>query len=383
MIISGAIIPVGVKNKNGWGILDSEIQNVINTLKGKPITVCSRNGGAHECDFDPKAEIGNVKDVWYDPFAKKIRAMAAVTDSVAQRKIAEGTWKPNWSVRLAAKDKDGWAENAMGKNITIVPEGAWPDANFDVLAAKDDGYEINLLASFSVENAPAPSEPSNPNTHTVIGTIEYVSHNDINTAISNTSGNFTSSTWPVDNSISPDKSTTDKDDKSLIGGNKMVEEIKKEKEIDPEVVAALQAKDDVIADLQKKLEEKVAAPVEDKQDAEIVSDDDKIASKAKEIADQQIAAYKAGLEREIAINEYVAAAKAHGVEAKTEMFEGLNAQQIGVFTAGMKSIKAPEKEDDKLAGLKYPTSTPEETGSLSVGIPKIGANGEVTWITSV
>jgi hypothetical protein len=369
MIISGAIIPVGVKNKNGWGILDSEIQNVVATLKGKSLTVCPRSGDAHACDFDPKAEIGKMSDVWYDPFAKKIKAMAEITDSVAQRKINEGTWKPNWSVRLAAKENvDGWAKGVEGKNVTVVPEGAWPDANFNVLASNEEGFETFLIANFSV-SAPAPSEPSNPTTRTVLGTVEYVpTVTNLNHIIG---GSSTSSSTGSSSPAPEEDENLKAGENDSSGGNSMDE---KDNTMSVEQLqAALAERDQKITDLEKKVTDFTAGQT------------DAIATKAKEIADQQITAYKASLARDAAIQDYVVAATKRGIkEVKTEMFDGMTAEQIGVFTASLKEITVPSTEDnDNLAGLKYPATTAEETGSLSVGIPSVGNDGKVTWVTSV
>jgi len=386
MIISGAIIPVGVKNKNGWGILDSEIQNVVATLKGKALTVCPRNGDAHGCDFDPKAEIGKMSNVWYDPFVKKIKAMAEITDSVAQRKISEGTWKPNWSVRLAAKENvDGWATGCEGKNVTVVPEGAWPDANFNVLASSEDGFETFLIANFSV-SAPAPSEPSTQ-ARTVLGTIEYVpTAKELNQVIS---GLASSPNSPEKNANVAGNSK---------GGKNMADTDKKETTLTMEQLqAALVERDAKIAALEKKAleqkpveQEKVASKkteekvASEKKDDKTVSQEELIASKAKEIADQQIAAYKASLAHEAAVSEYVAAATKRGIkDINTKIFEGMTAEQITAFTASLNAIKTEEVEDDKTAGLKYPASTPEESGGLSVGIPSVDSDGKVTWVTKV
>lgn len=377
MFISGAIIPVGVKNRNGWGILDSEIQNVINTLKGKALTVCPRSGDAHACDFDPKAEIGKMSNIWYDPFAKKIKAMAEITDSVAQRKISEGTWKPNWSVRLAAKQNvEGWANGVEGKNVTIVPEGAWPDAKFDVLASTEEGFETFLIANFSV-SAPAPSEPSIPS-RTVLGTVEYVpTTNSISQTVAGTANaNLVYSTST--DYISPNQPNGEDNDENLKagegkGGNQMTDKPEKDENITTEQLkASLTERDQKIADLEKKLGDFTAGSA------------DAVATKAKEIADQQIAAYKASLARDAAINDYVAAATARGVkDVDTKIFDGLTAEQIGVFTASLKAITVPTEDEDKTAGVRYPTQTPEEQGGLSVGIPTVGEDGKVTWVTKV
>jgi hypothetical protein len=335
MIISGAIIPVGVKNKNGWGILDSEILNVINTLKGKPLTICPRNGEPHACDYDPKSEIGQITEAWYDPFENKIRTMAKVTDSVAKTKIGEGTWQKNWSVRItAAETKDGWAHGTEAKNVTLVPNGAWPEANFDVLASKGDGFEAVLLASFE-SSAPDASATPSENEQTA---------------------SQSSDSPPADESEG-------EGDKNFTGGQDMTDT--------PDFKELLAAKDVEIDGLKQELTNLKASQAQMGED---------IVQKAKELAAAEVTAYKESLARETAINDYVAAATERGVETvDTKMFEGLKSEQITALTASLKSIPAPTVDSDKVAA-KYPAKraqTAEEQGGLSVGIPD-GKGGHIT-----
>jgi hypothetical protein len=363
MIISGAIIPVGVKNKNGWGILDSEIQNVVKTLKGKAITVCPRGGDAHGCDFDPKSEIGNVTDVWFDPFSKKIRAMAEVTDTIAKGKISDGTWKPNWSVRLAAKENvDGWTKDVEGKNITIVPEGAWPDAKFNVLASNEDGgFEVSLIANFDI--APAPSEPSIQKPM-ILGTISFVpTENSIMNAVV---GSITP-TSPASGVSSPSSPEGDGKQDDVLGGKSMSDKKDEKDQTVETLTAALTERDQKIADLEKKFNDFTAGQA------------DTVATKAKEIADMQITAYKASLARDSAVKEYVTAANKRGIkDVDVKMFDGMTAEQITGFTASLAKIEVPE--EDATAALRYPVSTPEENGALSVGIPEVQPDGSVKWV---
>lgn len=334
MIISGAIIPVGVKNKNGWGILDSEVQNVINTLKDKPLTICPRSGDAHACDYDPKAEIGRITEAWYDPFKNQIRTMAEVTDSVAKTKIGEGTWQKNWSVRVtAAETKDGWAHGTEAKNVTLVPMGAWPEANFDVLASKGDGFEAVLLASFESDVPDVSATPSE---------------------------NEQTASQSSDN---PPADEGGDGDENLTGGQHMTDT--------PDIKELLAAKDVEIDALKQEVINLKASQTQ-------MGDD--IVQKAKELAAAEVMAYKESIARDTAINAYVAAATERGVETvDTKIFDGLKSEQIAALTASLTAIPTPAK-DEVAGGIKYPAKraqTAEEQGGLSVGIPD-GKGGHIT-----
>ena len=92
--IEGTAFPLGEINKNCWGIPFSEADYALSSLKNSFLRICPRDA-PHECDFseDPNAEIGRVIDAWRE--GSEIKARSLVTDSVAERKIQDGTWE-NW-----------------------------------------------------------------------------------------------------------------------------------------------------------------------------------------------------------------------------------------------------------------------------------------------
>jgi cation transport regulator len=145
LIIEGPAIPIGKRNKNGWGIKRLGSQDVIDTLKQAVVRICDRNDeeGEHGCDTrgDPKAEIGRVIDVRVeDEFIKPI---VAVTDRVAKVKIEDGTWEPHWSVFGHADHiKDGWAYGVRFKALTLVRNPAWKEATFRIASATDSGIDF-------------------------------------------------------------------------------------------------------------------------------------------------------------------------------------------------------------------------------------------------
>jgi len=123
--IEGTVFPLGEINKKEWGIPFSEAYNAISSLKGSVLRICPRDA-PHECDFseDPNAEIGKVVDVWRE--GSEIKARAAVTDSVAERKIQDGNWENVWSVySLADSIDDNSASGVKARSLTLVQNPAW------------------------------------------------------------------------------------------------------------------------------------------------------------------------------------------------------------------------------------------------------------------
>jgi len=145
LIIEGPAIPIGKKNKNGWGIKESEVKNVVESLKRAVVRVCSRDN-EHACDEnnDPFAEIGRVVDVRVENGF--IKPQVAITDRFAKIKIEDGTWEPNWSVYGIAHggSENGWAKNVEIKSLTLVRFPAWEEATFNI-ASSERPVEFTLF----------------------------------------------------------------------------------------------------------------------------------------------------------------------------------------------------------------------------------------------
>jgi hypothetical protein len=167
LFIQGLAIPLGTKNLNGWGIPEVEADNVLNSLKASSLKVCP--GEAHLCDLtqDPYGRIGHIVDAWKE--ADGIHAKGHVTDSVAARKIREGTWKDfKWSTfadsKIDPKSNDGWAGGVTVKSMTLVKNPAWTQAQYQIIASEDSGpTEIRLFSDFTIfasgdENIPTDDE---------------------------------------------------------------------------------------------------------------------------------------------------------------------------------------------------------------------------------
>lgn len=141
--ISGPLIEIGSKNKNGWGIPEDEVQNIIKDLEGTPLKICSGQDAItneHSCDYnwDPKAAIGTIKQA----FQKDgwIHATGQVTDSEATRKVKEDTWPKKWSVFLTyrGKKENGMLTGTKGRSVTLVRKPAYPGAGFKAGGAMEE-----------------------------------------------------------------------------------------------------------------------------------------------------------------------------------------------------------------------------------------------------
>ncbi len=147
LFIQGLAIPLDQKNANGWGVPAAEADNVINSLKASQLRVCP--GEAHSCDMtmDPYGRIGRIVDAWKEPDG--IHAKAEVTDSVAVRKLKEGTWNDlKWSTFADSKTNpklnDGWAGGVTVKSMTLVKNPAWSQAQYQVSASVEDDSTTKL-----------------------------------------------------------------------------------------------------------------------------------------------------------------------------------------------------------------------------------------------
>lgn len=150
IFIEGDVFPIDEKNVNGWGIKEAEVDNAINSLKSSVSRICSRES-PHGCDVaeDPKSEIGNVVDSWRD--GKWVKARVAVTDSVAEQKIKDGTWRNTWSVYgKAASVNDGWANGFNARSLTLVQNPAWKDASWEVAASEGGEVGLRTVTEFTL-----------------------------------------------------------------------------------------------------------------------------------------------------------------------------------------------------------------------------------------
>ena len=153
LFVQGLAIPLDIKNVNGWGIPPSELNNVLSTIKASSLKICP--GEAHACDYsgDPNGRIGVFDSAWEAP--EGVYARYKVTDSVAVRKLKEGTWNDlKWSMYGDSKTNpvlnDGWAGGVSVKSMTLVKNPAWSQAHYQVAASADGDTELRLFSDFQL-----------------------------------------------------------------------------------------------------------------------------------------------------------------------------------------------------------------------------------------
>jgi len=171
IFIEGTAYPIDKKNVNGWGVPEAEAENAISSLKSSVLKICPGEG--HLCDFseDPYGRIGHAVAAWRDGGEIKVRYQ--VTDSIAERKIKEGTWKDlGWSTYGEAQtvDDEGWAHGFKSKTMTLVKNPAWKDASWAIAAAYN-----GLIGLRSISNSILISSEGDPITQDLekrIGELE-------------------------------------------------------------------------------------------------------------------------------------------------------------------------------------------------------------------
>jgi len=149
--IEGQLIHIGHKNLNGWGITLDAADQIMAGIVGIPIRACSAQD-PHECDFafDNKSNIGYGVRSWIK--GDWIMAAAAITDEIAVKQIASGTWMPfghgNWSVagiptRADHFDATGFVQGYHPTGISLVFAPATPafkGSGFGMVAAALTNY---------------------------------------------------------------------------------------------------------------------------------------------------------------------------------------------------------------------------------------------------
>ncbi|WP_135390147.1 hypothetical protein [Methanolobus halotolerans] len=306
--IEGTAFPLGEINKNGWGIPFSEADNAISSLKGSVLRICPRDA-PHECDFseDPNAEIGRVVDAWRE--GPEIKARASVTDSVAERKIQDGTWENTWSVySLADSINDSWASGVHARSLTLVQTPAWEQATWNIAAAEDGKVAVRNIHQFKI-----------------IASGDHV----------------------TDNKDNPKGGGDPSPDEKLA-------ELEKDKAVKEKEIEDLKA---TKAELETKVEnlEKVVASYEKDKATSVPLEQvqELVANKADEIATAKITAYKEEQRRASAMDSFTAARKDLNLETIPENFQHLTASDIEKLAEDLGSIKLGASVES----ISYPSST--------------------------
>jgi hypothetical protein len=158
IFIEGPAIPLDIKNMNGWGVKTQDAAEAISSLKSSVVRVCSRYS-PHGCDAsaDPNREIGYIVDAWEQN--GQVITKAAITDSIAVRKMKEGTWGNKWSVFAPTHESldDGWVKGIKIRALTLVKDPAWENASWNLAASLEKEKtgltraEVQTLVASAIE----------------------------------------------------------------------------------------------------------------------------------------------------------------------------------------------------------------------------------------
>lgn len=356
LFIQGLAIPLGVKNLNGWGVPETEADNVINSLKASSLKVCP--GEAHLCDLtqDPYGRIGHVVDAWKE--FDGIHAKAQVTDSIAARKIEEGTWKDfKWSTfadsKTNPKTNDGWAGGVAVKSMTLVKNPAWTQAQYQITASvdEDNPVELRAFSDFHIlasqEGDTITLEDELKAAQTKVETLEKEL-----TASKETASVSASTINELNTKVTTLTASVTEKEKSL---NVAVNDVTEAKTQVDELTASvtklktdLEAKTTLIASLEK--EKAGSIPMEQLNT---------IIAAAIEKHDVEL---KAVNERGEAFKMFASAREALGLETKPENYTTLSAADLTTLAQEFGAVKV------SAAQIRYPVDSPGSSG-FTVGRP--------------
>lgn len=320
VIIEGIAFPLDTKNKNGWGIPSSEADNAIQSLLSSVIRICPRDA-PHGCDVseDPNNEIGRIVEAWKD--GNVIKTKASITDSIASRKIEEGTWGNGWSVYAQSSGlEDGWATGIKTKSLTLVNDPAWDDSQWTVAASDSELPSLRFFQPFNLVSSVG---------NTMTETITPPAGGGIPAEIQSM--------------IDAQKAQIDELTNVKTGLETELATIKTELETQKTVAASRLPMDDV-----KKLVE----------------------TEAQTIAASEISKYKEELAKDAALEKLTAARAKVGLETDVKDFVTLSASDVGKLTEDFEKIKLTASQKPQ-----YPSNSGSSSSGFTVGRP----NKDGTW----
>lgn len=316
MVIIEGTFPLDEINSNGWGLRSSDADNAISSLKTSVIRVCPRDS-PHGCDLseDPNAEIGTVIGAWKEP--EQIRIRADITDSVASKKLEDGTWPKKWSpYALAPSLEGGWAKDIEFRSLTLVTNPAWENATFQIAASGDGKIGIRALESFTLtasqKGDPLPNNDNNP---------------------------------PAEGDPSPEEKIAQLE-QDIADKDTKIGDLEKS---NSDLTAANEELDRKVKDM-----EKLTASLKDEKTKMITLDE------AKKLVAAELDNYKEDLAKTSAIEKLTAARKELDLETKAEDYQHLTAADIDKLAAEYGGIKLTAA-----AGVQYPAG---DSGNSRIGV---------------
>ncbi|MCS3924413.1 hypothetical protein [Methanosalsum natronophilum] len=321
VLIEGTAFPIGMINKNGWGIPSSEIENAVKSLLSSVVRVCTRDS-EHGCDVteDPRTEIGRVVDVWST--GDEIRIRADITDTLAQQKILEGTWEPTWSVygKALSIEDEGWVNGYENRSVTLVRKPAWDEAKFNIVASKTEPeLEPNQLF-FSSKYTPIQSQSTG-----------------------------------VDSMTKQTETETESESENI---QPRVEELQRqlgEKERQITDLKEIEVSNTKLQSRVNELETVLASYEKDRATSVPMSKvNELIESKSNEIAAARIQDYKDELSRSLALEKLTAARQELNLDTKPDEYQHLNASELEKLAMEFEGIKVHASKNNV---IQYPADS--------------------------
>lgn len=144
MIIEGTVYPIGVINKNRWGIPDEEdvVASTIESLKSAKLEICPvcTGKGEHHCDInDTGIKLGDILEAYRS--GDNIDVKVDITNEHAKEMFSSGEWGTTWSPVLEYEniDSDGFVHGkVITTNLTFVSQPAWDESKDNILYASED-----------------------------------------------------------------------------------------------------------------------------------------------------------------------------------------------------------------------------------------------------
>lgn len=144
MIIEGTVYPLGVINKNRWGIPDEEdvVASAIESLKSAKLEICPACTGKseHHCYIDNTGiELGNILEAYRN--GENIDVKVDIVNEHAKEMFSSGEWGTTWSpvAEYETIDANGFVHGLLNTtNLTFVSQPAWNESKNNILYASED-----------------------------------------------------------------------------------------------------------------------------------------------------------------------------------------------------------------------------------------------------
>lgn len=314
LFMSGSAIPIGVINKNGWGVPNDKkvIESIIESFKTSKLRICASNNiNEHHCDIsnDDNSNIGRISDAWVED--NNIKVKVEVTKEDVIDKFINNQYSKMWSPYGYAdeKDSDGWVRGGFEvKSLTFVNNPAWDNVSANELYASKKG--LKTYSEFNIVGNDGDSpEPVILNDDIVLS----ASHSD-DKNFDNLGDKMPEETIESEGNDT-DTQNTESDVNEVLA--RLESQFNEEK-----------ARADKMENLIKQYEEKNKSVEEETKDETNSNTDYIPISKVEEMVQSAILNEREKVNKEVAINDYKKVCSNAGIEVKSEDLERFNEKRL-------------------------------------------------------